>query len=90
MELLLKQIKSLRIVVYAADGRVRVSAPWHYTAEKIYLVIFSRLSWIKQKQAKFQARPRKPKAKMITGETHYVLVGSINWKLSNVAVVTKY
>lgn len=72
MQLLHKPIKSLHIVVYPPDGRVRVSAPWHFTGEDIYLAIFSRLSWIKQKQAKFQAMPRKPKAKMITGESHYV------------------
>lgn len=72
MQLLHKPIKTLRIVVYPPDGRVRVSAPWHLSAEDIYMAIFSRLSWIKEKQAKFQGRPRKPKQEMLTGESHYI------------------
>jgi len=72
IQLLRKSIKNLRIVVYPPDGRVRVSAPWHLTDEDIYLAIVSRLSWIKQKRAKFQAQPRQPKQEMLTGESHYV------------------
>jgi len=72
IQLLHKPIKRLRIVVYPPDGRVRVSAPWHLSGEDIYMAIFSRLSWIKQKQAKFQAMPRVQKREMVTGETHYV------------------
>ena len=67
-----KPIKHLNLGVYPPDGRVRVAAPLHFTADNIRLAVVSKLSWIKKQQAKFQAQPRQSKREMVSGETHYV------------------
>jgi len=67
-----KSIKHLNLGVYPPDGRVRVAAPLHFTADNIRLAVVSKLSWIKKQQAKFQAQPRQSKREMVSGETHYI------------------
>lgn len=67
-----KPIKHLHLRVYPPDGHVRVAAPRHVDDDNVRLVLVSRLSWIKQQQATFQAQPRQPQREMLSGEGHYV------------------
>lgn len=72
IQVIRKPIKNLNLAVYPPAGHVRVSAPLQATDDKIRLVIVTRLNWIKQQQARFQAQPRQPQPEMVSGETHYL------------------
>lgn len=67
-----KPIKHLHLSVCPPQGHVRVAAPIHMTDDNIRLAIITRLIWIKQQQANFQAQPRQSARQMVTGESHYV------------------
>lgn len=66
-----KPIKNLHLGVYPPEGHVKVSVPLHLTDDNVRLAVISRLSWIKQQQAKFQAQPRQSEREMVTGESHF-------------------
>jgi predicted metal-dependent hydrolase len=72
IQVIRKPIKNLHLAVYPPKGRVRVSAPLQATDDNIRLVVVTRLNWIKQQQAQFQAQPRQPQREMVSGETHYL------------------
>jgi predicted metal-dependent hydrolase len=67
-----KPIKNLHLAVCPPDGHVRVSVPLHITDDNVRLAVISRLSWIKQQQAAFEAQPRQSEREMVNGESHYV------------------
>lgn len=65
-----KNIKGLRLVIYPQTGRVRLSAPLWLSDDAIRLYAISKLSWIKKHQKRFESR--KPQAAQIytSGEYH--------------------
>lgn len=69
IEVTKKKVKNLRLVV-RADGEVRISAPLWLEDKAIAEFAVSKLNWIKNKQAQFQALPRL-KLQYLTGESHY-------------------
>ncbi len=72
IEIIRKKIKHLNIGVYPPDGRIRVSAPLHFTDDAIRLAVITRLNWIKKKREGFLKQIRESKREMISGESHYV------------------
>ena len=65
-----KNIKSLRLTVYPEGGRIRLSAPHHVSDEDIRLMLASRVSWIKQKQANIEQLPRYVEPQYVSGAYH--------------------
>lgn len=71
VEVVRKKMKSLRLTVYAADGRVRVAAPLRVPLSAIEEFVLARRIWIQRHQAKFAARELPPVLAYASGETHY-------------------
>lgn len=63
-----KKIKTIRLVVSAPDGNVRVSAPLGVSEEQIMEFVESKLEWIRKQQAKFAAMPQQKPPTYVTGE----------------------
>lgn len=72
VEIVRKRIKNLHIGCYPPEGRVRVAAPEHVSADAIRLAVLTRMSWIKRKQAQFLGQERQAPRRYISGETHFV------------------
>ncbi len=66
-----KNIKHLYIRVYPPEGKVRIVCPRQLDDDTIRQFAVTKTSWIKQKQAKFKARPLQPTPEYITGESYY-------------------
>lgn len=49
INLVRKNIKNLRLVIYPATGEIRLSAPLRASAEQIETFVASRISWIKKR-----------------------------------------
>ncbi|GAB2475140.1 zinc metalloprotease [Hymenobacter qilianensis] len=71
IELVRKNIRTLRLTVYAPDGKVRVAAPMRMPASTIEDFIIARQVWILKHQAKFAARERPVAHAYVSGETHF-------------------
>ena len=72
MEVVRKDIRTLRLAVYPPDGRVRVSVPLRLDDEAVRRAVISRLGWIRKHQSRFEKQDRRPRREMITGESLYV------------------
>jgi predicted metal-dependent hydrolase len=66
-----KAIRHSRLAVYPPDGRVRVSVPRQLDEAAVREVILSRLDWIRRKRALINLRPRQPRQRLVSGESHY-------------------
>ncbi len=71
VEVIRKNIRSLRLAVYPPEARVRLSVPRNASEEDVRLMLATRLSWIKQKQAIIEQLPRQPELEYVSGESHY-------------------
>jgi hypothetical protein len=71
IELIRKNIRSLRLTVYAPDGKVRVAAPLRMPASTIEEFVVARRGWIQKHQAKFAAREQPVALAYVSGETHF-------------------
>jgi hypothetical protein len=67
-----KDIKNVHLSVYPPDGRVTLVAPvaTHLDVARAYAV--SRLSWIRQQQAKLKSQARETPRKFIERESHHL------------------
>ncbi|MEO9630482.1 MAG: SprT family zinc-dependent metalloprotease [Sulfitobacter sp.] len=72
VEIVRKQIKNLHIGCYPPQGRVRVAAPEHVSADAIRLAVLRRMPWIRRRQAQFIAQQRQTPRRYISGETHFL------------------
>lgn len=72
VEIVRKKIKNLHIGCYPPDGRVRVAAPEHVSAEAIRLAVLTRMPWIRRKQAQFHGQERQSPRRFVSGETHFL------------------
>lgn len=58
IDVVFKDIKTIRLSVVAPDGAVRISAPINTKLEKLRLFSISKLGWIRKKQELFINRPK--------------------------------
>ena len=73
IEVIKKNIKTVRLSVHPPNGQVKISAPNRMTNESIRLFAVSRLAWIKKQQLKFENQEIIPENEYLSGETHYYL-----------------
>ncbi|SHI90193.1 hypothetical protein SAMN02745146_1856 [Hymenobacter daecheongensis DSM 21074] len=71
IELVRKNIRSLRLTVYAPDGRIRVAAPLRTPEAAIHEFVSTRRAWIRRHQEKFEAREKPAELTYESGETHF-------------------
>lgn len=70
VEVVRKNIRTLRLTVYAQGGRVRVAAPLRTPDEVIREMVASRRAWIEKHQTKFETRSIPAVLAYVSGETH--------------------
>lgn len=68
VEVVRKEVRTLRIGVYPPEGRVRVSAPWNLGDEAIRDSVERRLGWIEKHRARFKAQVREGRLDYREGE----------------------
>lgn len=71
IDLIRKDIKNMRLVVYPFTGRVRVSAPFRVSDAMVHSFIDSKISWIKNSQKKAKEQQKERKKLFVDGEEHY-------------------
>ncbi|SNC66948.1 hypothetical protein SAMN06265337_1784 [Hymenobacter gelipurpurascens] len=71
IEVVRKNIRTLRLTVYAQGGRVRVAAPLRTSDDAIREMVAARRAWIEKHQTKFEARTKPATLEYISGETHW-------------------
>ena len=67
-----KPIKNINLVVYAPDGRVRISVPRIMSDKRVRQAVMDRVSWIERQQAHFRAQAPLVMLKAESGEMHKV------------------
>ncbi|KUG07809.1 M48 family metallopeptidase [Solirubrum puertoriconensis] len=73
VEVVRKNIRTLRLTVYAPDGRVRVAVPLRTPEEDIRQLVVAREPWIRKHQERFRQQTRPLPLQYQAGETHYYL-----------------
>jgi predicted metal-dependent hydrolase len=68
VEVVRKDIKNLRMVVYPPDGQVRVSVPLRVNDDAVRATVIERMEWIQKHQRRFKDQERRPELQFITGE----------------------
>jgi predicted metal-dependent hydrolase len=63
-----KKIKNMYLRVYASDGRVVVSCPWHVSEGKIRTFVRDRIQWVKKHLEKRKNKVPKEELKYVTGD----------------------
>ncbi len=71
IELTKKDVKTIRLTIYAADGRVRVSAPARVSDDKVRQFVISKLPWIKRRQLKFAGYEKLAEREYKNRECHF-------------------
>ena len=71
VEIVRKDIKSMRIGVFPPSGRVRVSVPLSYELNLIESVLLRKMTWIRRQQDAFQKQERQTPREAVSGETYY-------------------
>ena len=66
-----RNIKNLRIGIYAPHGEVRVAAPKRMAEGTVRNFIISRIGWIVRKRAELEGREVTPQTQLVSGEVHY-------------------
>jgi predicted metal-dependent hydrolase len=72
VEVVHKDIKNLHLSVYPPNGAVRISAPLRMDLERIRVFVISKLTWIKQQQAKLRSQLRETPREYLDRESHYL------------------
>ena len=81
VEIVRKNIKTLRIGVFPPTGRVRVSAPISYEKHLIESVVLRKLTWIRQQQEAFKKQDRQTPREAVTGESYFYKGNRYNLKV---------
>ncbi|HEX8425713.1 SprT family zinc-dependent metalloprotease [Hymenobacter sp.] len=71
VEIVRKNIRSLRLTVYAPDGRIRVAVPTRTPDQAIQDFVVARRAWIGKHQEKFKSQKPAAELQYVSGETHY-------------------
>ena len=72
IEVVRKDIKSLRLRVLPQGGHVRLSVPRRVDAETLRRFVTARLDWIRRERARFAAQAGESELELISGEMHLV------------------
>ena len=72
VEIVKKDIKTLRLAVLPPDGAVRVSAPRFLSDNSIRRFVQDRTEWILKQRARFAALPKPFRRQYISGEPLHV------------------
>ena len=70
-----KDIKHVHLSVHPPDGRVTLTAPSTTRLDVARAYAISRLSWIRQQQAKLEQQARETPRRFIERESHYLWDG---------------
>lgn len=73
IEIQKKNIKNLNLTIDLAAGKVRMSVPLDAREEEIRYFAFSKIAWIKKKQAISGTRKKPSSLEYLTGEVHFFL-----------------
>jgi len=71
LELAEKNIKTIRLTIYAADGKVRVSAPARVSEDAVRKFVISKLPWIKKRLLKFEGAVIPSESEYRNRESHF-------------------
>lgn len=71
VDVVLKNIKNLRLTVHPPAGRVRISAPKRTSMKTIRAFAVSKLEWIRKQQVKVREQERETPLEYVDGESHY-------------------
>lgn len=71
IEIIRKDIKSIRLSVHPPDGRVRLAVPKRMDEEAVRIFAISKLLWIKKQKSKFYLQKSEPARSFLSGENHY-------------------
>lgn len=71
VELVRKDIRTLRLSVHPPEGRVRLAAPVALSQEAIDAFLCARLGWIRKHRTDLASRPRIPPGRYLDGEWHW-------------------
>ena len=72
IEVLHKDIKNIHLIVNPPQGAVRISAPLRMDLARIRIFAISKLTWIKQQQAKLSNQLREAPREYLDRESHYL------------------
>ncbi len=72
IELTRKDVKNVHLSVYPPDGRVTLVAPTATRLDVARAYAISRLSWIRQQQAKLKNQARETPRQFVERESHYL------------------
>jgi len=71
VDVVLKNIKNLRLTVHPPAGRVRISAPKRTSMKTIRAFAISKLEWIRKQQVKVREQERETPLEYVDREIHY-------------------
>ena len=71
VDVIFKDIKNVHLSVHPPNGRVRISAPSHMSADTVRVFAISKLDWIRQQQKKLQLQERETPREYLDRESHY-------------------
>ena len=72
VDVIFKDIKNVHLSVHPPNGRVRISAPSHMSADTVRVFAISKLDWIRQQQKKLQLQERETPREYLDRESHYL------------------
>jgi len=72
LEVVRKQIRSVRLSVSPPAGRVRIAAPIRVGLETLRAFALTKLGWIRKQQVRLRRQPVDPPRQHLDGETHFV------------------
>ncbi len=67
-----KDIKNVHLSVHPPNGRTRIAAPRHLSADAIRAFAIGKLGWIRKQQKKLQEQERETPREHLDRETHFV------------------
>lgn len=67
-----KGIKNIHLSVHPPTGRVRISAPEHFSLDTIRVFAIAKLGWIREQQRKLGAQEREAPREYLERESHRV------------------
>ncbi len=72
IDVTMKAVKNVHLSVHPPEGRVTLVAPLNTRLDVARAYAISKLSWIREQQARLYAQARESPRRFITRETHYV------------------
>ncbi|WP_177199873.1 M48 family metallopeptidase [Flexibacter flexilis] len=83
IELLRKNVKTIRLMVRAPRGQVRVTAPMRTPEAVVMNFIESKIAWIRKHQERFAQRQSLVNYEFVSGEKHLIWGREVELKILN-------